>query len=49
MNFSHRDRADVGLLRVAHKTVSLVQPRAFPFALRGAQDRPRRPGDGTPR
>ncbi len=24
--------ADVGLLRVAHKTVVLVQPRAFPFA-----------------
>ncbi|GAC1411603.1 MAG: hypothetical protein NVSMB64_21480 [Candidatus Velthaea sp.] len=26
--------ADVGLLRVAHKTVTLVQPRAFPFARR---------------
>ena len=25
--------ADVGLLRVAHKTVTLVQPQAFPFAL----------------
>lgn len=24
--------ADVGLLRVAHKTVTLVQPQAFPFA-----------------
>jgi hypothetical protein len=31
-------RADVGLLRVAHKTVTLVQPRAFPFAMRRAQD-----------
>jgi len=26
--------ADVGLLRVAHKTITLVQPRAFPFARR---------------
>ncbi len=26
--------ADVGLLRVAHKTVTLVQPQAFPFARR---------------
>jgi CRP/FNR family cyclic AMP-dependent transcriptional regulator len=26
--------ADVGLLRVAHKTVTLVQPKAFPFARR---------------
>lgn len=26
--------ADVGLLRVAHKTVILVQPQAFPFARR---------------
>lgn len=26
--------ADVGLLRVAHKTITLVQPRAFPFAVR---------------
>lgn len=26
--------ADVGLLRVAHKTVILVQPKAFPFARR---------------
>ena len=24
--------ADAGLLRVAHKTITLVQPRAFPFA-----------------
>ena len=34
--------ADVGLLRVAHKTVTLVQPRAFPFARRpaDAQDQP---------
>jgi CRP/FNR family transcriptional regulator len=24
--------ADVGLLRVTHKTVTLIQPRAFPFA-----------------
>jgi CRP/FNR family cyclic AMP-dependent transcriptional regulator len=24
--------ADVGLLRVAHKTITLVQPQAFPFA-----------------
>lgn len=31
--------ADVGLLRVAHKTITLVQPQAFPFALRHAQDR----------
>jgi CRP/FNR family transcriptional regulator len=28
--------ADVGLLRVAHKTVTLVQPQAFPFARRSA-------------
>ncbi|HEX3465165.1 MAG TPA: Crp/Fnr family transcriptional regulator [Candidatus Elarobacter sp.] len=28
--------ADVGLLRVAHKTITLVQPRAFPFARRSA-------------
>ncbi|GAC1575940.1 MAG: Crp/Fnr family transcriptional regulator [Candidatus Elarobacter sp.] len=26
--------ADVGLLRVAHKTITLVQPQAFPFARR---------------
>ena len=26
--------ADVGLLRVSHKTVTLVQPQAFPFARR---------------
>jgi CRP/FNR family transcriptional regulator len=26
--------ADVGLLRVAHRTIVLVQPRAFPFARR---------------
>lgn len=26
--------ADVGLLRVAHKTITLVQPRAFPYARR---------------
>jgi CRP/FNR family transcriptional regulator len=26
--------ADVGLLRVSHKTVTLIQPRAFPFAAR---------------
>ena len=32
--------ADVGLLRVAHKTISLVQPQAFPFAPRRAQDKP---------
>ncbi len=28
--------ADVGLLRVAHKTITLVQPQAFPFARRPA-------------
>jgi len=28
--------ADVGLLRVAHKTITLVQPQAFPFAVRYA-------------
>ncbi|MDB5072575.1 MAG: hypothetical protein JWM87_3686 [Candidatus Eremiobacteraeota bacterium] len=27
----------VGLLRVAHKTIILVQPQAFPFAPRQAQ------------
>ncbi len=27
--------ADVGLLRVASRTITLVQPRAFPFAQRG--------------
>jgi len=28
--------ADVGLVRVAHRTIVLLQPRAFPFALRRA-------------
>jgi CRP/FNR family transcriptional regulator len=28
--------ADIGLVRVAHRTVTLVQPRAFPFAMRRA-------------
>jgi CRP/FNR family transcriptional regulator len=28
--------ADVGLLRVSHRTITLVQPRAFPFAQKGA-------------
>jgi CRP/FNR family transcriptional regulator len=28
--------ADVGLLRVSHRTITLVQPRAFPFAQRSA-------------
>jgi CRP/FNR family transcriptional regulator len=35
--------ADVGLLRVAHKTITLVQPQAFPFARRSfdeLRDRP---------
>jgi CRP/FNR family transcriptional regulator, cyclic AMP receptor protein len=32
--------ADVGLLRVAHKTITLVQPQAFPFARRLAQGKP---------
>ena len=32
--------ADVGLLRVAHKTITLVQPQAFPFAVRPAGIRP---------
>jgi CRP-like cAMP-binding protein len=32
--------ADVGLLRVAHKTITLVQPQAFPFAVRQAQGKP---------
>lgn len=31
--------ADVGLLRVAHKTITLVQPRAFPFAGRARDAR----------
>lgn len=40
--------ADVGLLRVAHKTITLVQPQAFPFAPRGLRNaqpagEPRRP------
>jgi CRP/FNR family cyclic AMP-dependent transcriptional regulator len=30
--------ADVGLLRVAHKTITLVQPQAFPFARRAADE-----------
>ena len=30
--------ADVGLLRVAHKTITLVQPQAFPFARRPVDD-----------
>ncbi|MEA2690445.1 MAG: hypothetical protein QOD51_3052, partial [Candidatus Eremiobacteraeota bacterium] len=29
----------VGLLRVAHKTITLVQPQAFPFAPRHARSR----------
>ena len=32
--------ADVGLLRVAHKTITLVQPQAFPFAPRLAPGKP---------
>jgi CRP-like cAMP-binding protein len=28
--------ADVGLLRVAHRTIVLLQPQAFPFARAGA-------------
>ena len=31
--------ADVGLLRVAHKTITLVQPQAFPFARRPFDER----------
>jgi CRP/FNR family cyclic AMP-dependent transcriptional regulator len=30
--------ADVGLLRVAHKTITLVQPQAFPFGRRPFDD-----------
>jgi CRP/FNR family cyclic AMP-dependent transcriptional regulator len=30
--------ADVGLLRVAHKTITLVQPQAFPFARRSSDE-----------
>lgn len=30
--------ADVGLLRVAHKTITLVQPQAFPFARRSVEE-----------
>jgi hypothetical protein len=30
--------ADVGLLRAAHKTITLVQPQAFPFAGRPFDD-----------
>ena len=30
--------ADVGLLRVAHKTITLVQPQAFPFARRPSDE-----------
>jgi hypothetical protein len=30
--------ADVGLLRVAHKTITLVQPQAFPFAQRSVEE-----------
>jgi CRP-like cAMP-binding protein len=29
--------ADVGLLRVAHRTIVLLQPQAFPFARRREQ------------
>ena len=32
--------ADVGLLRVAHKTITLVQPQAFPFARRPSEAGP---------
>lgn len=35
--------ADVGLLRVAHKTITLVQPQAFPFARRPVDERKDRP------
>ena len=35
--------ADAGLLRVAHKTIILVQPQAFPFARRTVDDRVDRP------
>jgi CRP/FNR family cyclic AMP-dependent transcriptional regulator len=35
--------ADVGLLRVAHKTITLVQPQAFPFARRPFDDLRDRP------
>jgi hypothetical protein len=32
--------AHVGLLRVAHKTITLVQPQAFSFAPRQAPGKP---------
>ena len=42
MNLTRKDLPDVGLPRVAHKTITLVPPQAFPFARRPAGDlRPR--------